>query len=305
MRRVGFWMYQNSGGDVIQERLIEKLRERDIEVVSDLDLRFATGSQDGIMCRGTNMSELDAFFSYNAAEQTTAQIYLYETLASQIPTINNYDAFKLSEDKFRTNMKMSQLGIKTVDFLLCHREQLEPISTKFDEWDKIVLKPIDGWGGAGMVLLDNRATFESLKPFFNQMDIRQIYVERFIKNDFSDFRIDVVDGEVIGCYGRKASERDWRTNITSGGSIILREADDEIADLALRATEAVGLEIAGVDILYDIEREEYVVLEVNGISAFATPEQEKMGIDFNAKKIDKIVDVIDKITQKGAKNGSQ
>ena len=60
----------------------------------------------------------------------------------------------------------------------------------------------------------------------------------------------------------------------------------------------VGLEIAGVDILYDIEREEYVVLEINGLPAFATPEQEELGLDFNNKKIAKIVDLIDRLSNK-------
>jgi ribosomal protein S6--L-glutamate ligase len=36
------------------------------------------------------------------------------------------------------------------------------------------------------------------------------------------------------------------------------------------------------------------VIEVNGIPAFATPEQEKMGLNFNDKKIDLIVDLIDR-----------
>ena len=68
--------------------------------------------------------------------------------------------------------------------------------------------------------------------------------------------------------------------------------------MALRATKACGADIAGVDIIYDLEKEEYVVLEVNGIPAFATPEQEKMGLDFNDKKIELIVDLIDKKTRK-------
>jgi len=59
-----------------------------------------------------------------------------------------------------------------------------------------------------------------------------------------------------------------------------------------------GTDIAGVDIIYDLEKEEYVVLEVNGIPAFATPEQEKIGLDFNKKKIDLIVDLIDRKTAK-------
>jgi ribosomal protein S6--L-glutamate ligase len=49
-----------------------------------------------------------------------------------------------------------------------------------------------------------------------------------------------------------------------------------------------------VDLIYDREKEDYVVLEVNGIPAFATPEQEKMGLTFNDKKIDLIVDLIDR-----------
>ena len=63
-------------------------------------------------------------------------------------------------------------------------------------------------------------------------------------------------------------------------------------------SKACGADVAGVDIIYDLEKEEYVVLEVNGIPAFATPEQEKMGLNFNDKKIDLIVDLIDRKTKK-------
>ncbi len=119
-----------------------------------------------------------------------------------------------------------------------------------------------------------------LLPFLNQMDLRYFYVERFIKYDNTDYRVDIVDGKFVGCYGRRASGSDWRTNITSGGSIFLREPNDEVVELAKRASKVCGTDIAGVDIIYDLEREEYVVLEVNGIPAFATPEQERLGLDF-------------------------
>ena len=79
----------------------------------------------------------------------------------------------------------------------------------------------------------------------------------------------------------------------------MREANDDIVQLAIKACEACSVDIGGVDIIYDRKKEEYVVLEVNGIPAFATPEQEKMGLDFNDKKIDLIVELIDKkITKK-------
>ena len=299
MRKVGIWMYQNGGGTEIEKKIVTRLEEREIKTVTGLDLRFAEAGRDGIVCRDTKIDELDAFFSYNAGEQTVGQLYMYQVLSGFMPTLNNYAAFALAEDKFHSNLVMARSGVNTSDFYICHKEQPEGMVKKFEEWGKMVFKPVDGWGGTGMALIDSRATLDTLLPFLNKHDSRNIYVERFIQNDYSDFRVDIVDGEFVACYGRKANDHDWRTNITSGGSVILREANDEIVSLAKAATKAIGLEIAGVDILYDQEHEEYVVLEVNGIPAFATPEQEEFGLDFNDKKIDLIVNMIDRITRKG------
>ena len=102
----------------------------------------------------------------------------------------------------------------------------------------------------------------------------------------------------VGGYGRKAGGNDWRTNITSGGSVFKREIPKDVIDLALKAVKVTGLDIAGVDIIYDRKKKEYVVLEVNGIPAFITPEQEKVGIDYNDKKIKLIVDLIVKKNRK-------
>ena len=302
-RKIGMWMYSNSGGDVIQDKIVKQLKEREIDVVTGLDLRFARGSNSGIICSPSDgsvdidMLELDAFFSYNAGEQTLAQIYMYDTVSRYMPTINSYEAFALSEDKFKSNIALSHAGVNTSEFFLCHREQSHHMVDKFEEWKKMVFKPLDGWGGNGMALLDSRQTLDTLMPFLNQGNTRHIYLEKFIENDFTDFRVDIVGGEFIACYGRKANARDWRTNVTSGGSVILREANDEIIDIATRASKALGMDIAGVDILYDKEKEQYVVLEVNGIPAFATPDQEVMGLDFNDKKIAKIVEIIDNKTK--------
>lgn len=297
-RQVGMWMYTNGGGDVIEEKITAKLKEREIDVIGGLDLRFAEATNNQILCNGTDVTELNLFFSYNAGEQTTAQVYLYEVVNDFIPTINSFRAFELSEDKFRSNMALGKAGVKTSDFYSCHREgSHDGLYERLDKWGKMVFKPVDGWGGAGMALLDTREKFDMLMPFINQTDIRNIYVERFIQNDFSDFRVDIVDGQFVGCYGRQASTRDWRTNVTAGGSVIMREADDTLVDLAIRASDALGMDIAGVDVLYDVEREEYVVLEVNGIPAFATPEQEAMGLNFNDRKIELIVEMIDRKTK--------
>ena len=297
---VGIWMYQNGGGDTIQRKLVEQLRERDIKAITGLDLGYAMAHNGSVVCNGVVMEDLDLFYTYNAGQQSEYQVYLYELLDRLIPIINNYQAFALTEDKFKTTHLLQRAGIYTPDYCLCHHNNLEQLRSSMAEWGgRAVYKPTNGWGGTGIVRLENENSLSMLQPFMNQLASQHFFIERYINNDHTDYRIDIVDGEFVGCYGRKAPKHDWKTNISSGGSVILREANDEVVALALKAAAVTGLEIAGVDIIYDREREEYVVLEVNGIPAFATPDQEAFGIDFNDKKISKIVDLIErKVTVK-------
>ena len=297
-RKIGMWLYQNGGGDKIEEKIINKLKERDIETLTAQNPRNAVAKNGYIYGNKMRSDELDLFFSYNAGEQTQYQMFIYQALSRIMPTINTYEAFSLTEDKFQTSFLLQNHGVATPDFQLCHRDDTKQLKLIMKEWDKMVYKPTDGWGGLGLTKIENEATLDTLLPFLNQMDLRFFYVEKFLKYDNSDYRIDIVDGEFVACYGRKASGTDWRTNVTSGGSVFLREAPDEVVELAKKATKVCGADIAGVDIIYDMEKEEHVVLEVNGIPAFATPEQEKMGLNFNDKKIDLIVDMIDRKTKK-------
>jgi len=297
-RKIGMWLYSNGGGDVIGEQIISKLKERNIEVYNDINLRYAKVENGHILCNETIVDELDLLFSYNAGQQTQYQIFLYQAINRIIPTINSFEAFQLTEDKFQTAFLLQQHGIPTADFKLCHRNDKHHLKAFIKQWDKMVYKPTDGWGGIGLTKIDNEATLDIIMPFLDQMNIRFFYVEKFIDYDNTDYRIDIVDGEFVGCYGRRARNGSWKTNITSGGEVFLREPNERVVELALKASKVCGTDIAGVDIVYDRTKEDYIVLEVNGIPAFATPEQEELGLDFNNKKIDLIVNMIDEKTRK-------
>ncbi len=301
-RTIGMWLYQNGGGDIIQEKIIERLNEKGIEVISNINLRDAIAKNGHILYerdgKNIKLDKLDLFFSYNAGEQTQYQMYLYKALSKVIPMINSFESFELTEDKFHTSFVLRRNKIQTADYKLCHRDDTGQLKKIIKKWDKMVYKPTDGWGGVGLTKIENEETLDMLLPFLNQMDLRFFYVEKFIDYDNSDFRIDIVDGVYVGGYGRRAGGTDWRTNVTSGGSVFKREIPESVIELALNAAKVTGLDIAGVDIIYDRKKEEYIVLEVNGIPAFLTPEQEKIGIDYNDKKIDLIVDLIDRKTKK-------
>ena len=301
-RTIGMWMYSNGGGDKIQKKIIKKLKDRNIKVIPNINLRNAVAKNGHILHNGIKVDKLDLFFSYNAGEQTQYQVFLYQALNRVMPMINSYEAFALTEDKFQTAFTLRENGVATPEFRLCHRDDTDELKKIIKKWKKMVYKPTDGWGGVGLTKIESEATLDTLLPFLNLMDLRFFYVEKFVKYDNTDFRVDIVDGKFVGCYGRKASKTDWRTNITSGGSVFLREPTDEVVNLAIKAAKVCGADIAGVDIIYDLEKEEYVVLEVNGIPAFATPEQEKLGLDFNDKKIELLVDLIDRKSKKKEKS---
>jgi hypothetical protein len=67
---------------------------------------------------------------------------------------------------------------------------------------------------------------------------------------------------------RYAPEGDWRTNVALGGDVedATGTLNDEVETIAKRATDVVGLDYAGVDI---VEGEDgYYVLEVNPTAGF-------------------------------------
>ena len=235
------WLYTNGGGDKIGKKIIKKLKERDIDTLNNINLRNAIAKNGHILHEGTKLDKLDLFFSYNAGEQTQYQTYLYKALNRVIPMINSYESFELTEDKFHTSFILRKNGVQTADYKLCHRDDGHHLKKIIKKWDKMVYKPTDGWGGVGLTKIESEANLDMLMPFLNQMDLRYFYVEKFIKYDNTDFRVDIVDGQFVGCYGRKANGTDWRTNITSGGSVFMRESNQEIIDLAIKACKACML----------------------------------------------------------------
>ena len=300
-RTIGTWIYQNGGGKEIEQRLIQKLQERNITTISNLNLKNSFVSNGILYCTSqenysTKLNQIDLFFSYNAGEQTDYQKYMYKALDKIIPTINNYNAFELTEDKFHTSFILQNHGIYTADYELCFKQNNDYLEYIISKWDKMVYKPTDGYGGAGITKIDTPSSMDMLNLLIQQIHLQNIYIEKFIDYDNTDYRIDIVNNQFVNCYGRRARDGGWKTNIGSGGSVFLREPNDEVVNLALQAAKITGLEIAGVDIIYDREKEQYIVLEVNGIPAFATPEQERLGLDFNEKKLELIAQLIDEKT---------
>ena len=125
----------------------------------------------------------------------------------------------------------------------------------------VVLKLLEGTQGLGVILADTQNAAGSVMEAFNGLEAR-IIVQEFIKEaGGADIRAFIVDGKVVGAMKRQGKEGEFRSNLHRGGSANIIELSEEEEETALIAAKAMGLGVAGVDMLQSSKGP--LVLEVN------------------------------------------
>ena len=113
----------------------------------------------------------------------------------------------------------------------------------------VILKVIEGTQGLGVVLAETKNAAESMMDAFKGLET-PVMVQEYIKESKgSDIRVFVVDNEVVGAIRRQGQEGEFRSNLHRGGSARVAILNQEEKEVAIKATKALGLNIAGVDML--------------------------------------------------------
>ena len=125
----------------------------------------------------------------------------------------------------------------------------------------LVLKLLEGTQGLGVVLAETQNAASSVIEAFNGLKARVI-AQQFIKESGgADIRVFIVDGNVVGAMKRQGKEGEFRSNLHRGGSASIIELSDQEELTAIKAVKAMGLGVAGVDMLQSSKGP--LVLEVN------------------------------------------
>ena len=111
-------------------------------------------------------------------------------------------------------------------------------------------------------------TKEELLKKVKETSPKPIIFQEFIKTSFAkDLRLQVVGDQVVASMYRYSDTGDFRANISNGGKMRYYEPTKEEQTIALKSCEAIGLDFAGVDLLFG-EEGQPLVCEVNSNAHF-------------------------------------
>jgi len=215
-----------------------------------------------IYYNGTYLENIDAIIPRIGSSVTfygTAVVRQFEMM--NIFSVVESQALVRSRDKLRSLQLLARAGVGLPKTVFTNFSKNVSHIVDSVGGAPLVLKLLEGTQGLGVILVDSKNSAGSVLEAFNGLETR-IIAQEFIKEaGGADLRVFIVDGEIVGTMKRQGKEGEFRSNLHRGGSAKIIELTDEEAETALIAAKAMGLGVAGVDMLQSNNGP--LVLEVN------------------------------------------
>lgn len=279
-------------------RLVEAARERGHEAIVLDHLHCAMiGEKLNPMVyhNGQLLEGIDAVIPRIGASVTmygTAVVRQFEMM--NVFAVNSSISIVRSRDKLRSTQIFSRHEIDIPKTIFARSPRQIDALLKEIGGAPCVIKLLEGTQGIGVVLAETRKAANAVIEAFHGLNANML-IQEFIKEaGGADIRAFVVNGKVVGAMKRQGAEGEFRSNLHRGGvatSVKLKSAERK---LALRAAKAMGLNVAGVDMI--ISSRGPLVLEVNSSPGLKGIE-EATGIDI----ADEIIQFIEAHQFKGKK----
>lgn len=247
------------------KRLVEAGMQRGhhVDVVNPLKCHIIIEQKTpSVLYHGKLLNDVDAIIPRIGASVTfygSAVVRQFEMM--KVFTAIESQALMRSRDKLRSLQILSRVGLgmpKTV--FTNYAKDIDGVMDAIGG-APVIIKLLEGTQGLGVVLAENRKAAKSVMEAFNGLKARVIMQEFIKEAKGADIRAFVVDGKVVGAMKRQAKEGEFRSNLHRGGTATVIQLTAKERRAAIKAAGALGLAIAGVDMLQSSRGP--LIIEVN------------------------------------------
>ncbi len=245
--------------------LVDAARKRDHEVrvldTLQFDILVSRGSPE-LFYRGEPVGTVDAVIPRIGASITLyglAVVRQFEMMG--VYCLNESQAIARSRDKLRTLQILCRHNIGVPPTVFTRQADHVPGCIERVKGPPVVVKLLEGTQGIGVVLAESTAAASSVIEAFHGLD-QNILIQGFIKEaKGADIRALVVGRKVVAAMRRQAVSGEFRSNLHRGGTSSKLRLPAEYRRTALAAARALGLRVAGVDMLES--KDGPMIMEVN------------------------------------------
>ncbi|RNL75374.1 RimK family alpha-L-glutamate ligase [Nocardioides marmorisolisilvae] len=247
------------------QRLRSAAQDRGHEVKVLNTLRFAidlSSNEPDLQFRGRQLSDYDAVLPRIGNSITyfgTAVVRQFEQM--DVYTPNTANGITNSRDKLRCFQILSRHNIDMPPTMFVQdRADVIPAIHQVGG-APVVIKLLEGTQGIGVILAPGLKVAEAIIETL-QSTRQNVLIQKFVKESRGrDVRALVVGDRVVAAMRRTAKGDEFRSNVHRGGSVEQVELDPEFERTAVRASQIMGLKVAGVDMLEGEDGP--LVMEVN------------------------------------------
>ena len=185
-----------------------------------------------------------------------------------IATCNPRECIEVCSDKFRTYLRLQEIGMNQPRTVLIPNDEPETVDRAHEALDNefpMVLKTLQGSKGVGVLLIETERSLQSQVSLIYKIDpFCDILLQEYIESDY-DVRVVIVNREIIGAMKRNKITGDFRSNVSQGAKADEVELTDLEKDQCLQAAKAVNGQWVGVDFIPAKNRDKDApfIIEVN------------------------------------------
>lgn len=247
------------------KRLVETIKNRGHQaVVIDHVKCFLVieGGKPSIIYKNKPVTDIDAVIPRIGTSVTAfgcSVVRQFEMM--KVFTATKSQAISRSRDKLRSMQILTKAHVDIPKTVFAKNPSQVNELIKIVDGPPVVIKLLEGTQGVGVVLAETAKAAKSTIEAFYGLRANFLIQEFIAESKGADIRAFVVGNRVVAAMKRQGIEGDFRSNLHRGGSGTAIELTPEEEQTAVAAAKALGVRIAGVDLLQSNRGP--LVLEVN------------------------------------------